>query len=103
MACASSSCTHGASTCLKLKSQKFHKMLNISSDGKSPKIITRKNLEEYEQYLAIETDHRLLSRLMRGPKFAHWNNAEIGSRLKFIRNPNVYERGLFYCLNFFHI
>ena len=79
-----------------------NKMLNISADGKSPKIIARKNLEEYEQYLAIETDHRLLSRLMRGPKFAHWNNAEIGSHLKFIRKPNVYERGLFYCLNFFH-
>ncbi len=39
---------------------------------------------------------------MLGPKFAHWNNAEIGSHLQFEREPNIYERGLCYSLSFFH-
>ena len=79
-----------------------NKILNFSCNGKPPSIIAKKNVEKNTPYLFIQTDHRLLLRLFRGPKFAHWNNAEIGSHLKFDRKPNVYERGLFYCLNFFH-
>ena len=79
-----------------------NKILKFSCNGKSPSIITEENIEKNLPYLSIQTDHRLLFRLLRGPKFAHWNNAEIGSHLKFSRKPNIYERGLFYCLNFFH-
>ena len=63
----------------------------ISSEHPSP-----------QKFLEIYTDPKLLKRLLQGPKYAHWNNAEIGSHLMFKRVPNVYERGLFYCLNFFH-
>ena len=77
-------------------------MLLLRSDGISPEIISQNEKNKFKKFLIIKTDYRLLLRLMRGPKFAHWNNAEIGSHLEFIRNPNVYERGLFYCLNFFH-
>lgn len=55
-----------------------------------------------QQYLRIKLSHNLLHRLLRGPRYAHWNNANIGSHLKFDRNPNDFERGLFHCLNFFH-
>ena len=41
------------------------------------------------KYVIYETDIRLLKKLLLGPKFAHWNNAEIGSHLKFYRKPNV--------------
>ena len=78
------------------------KILNLSCKGDPPKIISKENVEKSVQYLTIDTDFRLLLRLFSGPQFAHWNNAEIGSHLKFDRKPNVYERGLFYCLNFFH-
>jgi len=37
-----------------------------------------------------------------GPKFAHWNVAENGSHIIFDREPNIYERGLYYCLSFFY-
>ena len=79
-----------------------NQMLLLRSDGISPEIISQNEKNKFKKFLIIKTDYRLLLRLMRGPKFAHWNNAEIGSHLEFIRNPNVYERGLFYCLNFFH-
>jgi len=77
------------------------KMLVISTNGKGYEIVEKDN-HNYEKYVLIKTDYRLLKRLLSGPKFAHWNNAEIGSHLMFERNPNIYERGLFYCLNFFH-
>ena len=55
------------------------------------------------QILKIDLDSRLLKLLLKGPQFANWNNCEVCSHLKFKRNPNVYESGIFYCLNFLHI
>ena len=37
-----------------------------------------------------------------GPRYAHWNNAEIGCHIRFNRNPDVYERGIHFCMNYFH-
>ena len=53
-------------------------------------------------FIKISLDHNLLHRLLRGPKFAHWNNAEIGSHLRYVRKPDIFERGLHHCLYFFH-
>ncbi len=50
----------------------------------------------------ITVDHNLLHRLLRGPRFAHWNNAEIGSHLQYFRKPDAFERGLYYCMCFLH-
>jgi UDP-MurNAc hydroxylase len=55
-----------------------------------------------EPFVKITVDHNLLHRLLRGPRYAHWNNAEIGSHLKFLRKPNQFERGLYHCLCFLH-
>ena len=74
--------------------------LTMSSDGNGYEISLDRPLQK--KFLEIDTDPKLLKRLLQGPKFAHWNNAEIGSHLMFKRMPNIYERGLFYCLNFFH-
>ena len=79
-----------------------NKMLLLHPNDSLPEIIPQKNIEKFNQFLLIKTDSRLLLRLMRGPQYALWNNAEIGSHLEFTRKPNIYERGLFYCLNFFH-
>ena len=54
-------------------------------------------------YLHIDTDTRLLLRLLKGPKFAHWNNAEVGSHLRYRRDPDVFERGLYHCLCYLHV
>jgi UDP-MurNAc hydroxylase len=53
-------------------------------------------------FVKISLNHNLLHRLLRGPKYAHWNNAEIGSHLNYHRIPNFFERGLHHCLCFFH-
>jgi UDP-MurNAc hydroxylase len=50
----------------------------------------------------MELDLRLLKWILDGPKFAVWNNAEIGSHIQFSRNPDKYERGLYYSLSYFH-
>jgi UDP-MurNAc hydroxylase len=50
----------------------------------------------------VEADPRLLKRMFNGPRYAHWNNAEIGSHLKFYRHPNRFERGLYHSLCFWH-
>ena len=56
----------------------------------------------FTPFLKITLNHNLLHRLLRGPKYAHWNNAEIGSHLNYHRMPNIYDRGLHHCLCYFH-
>lgn len=53
-------------------------------------------------FVKISVDHNLLHRLLMGPRFAHWNNAEIGSHLSYLRRPDKFERGLYHSLCFFH-
>ena len=55
-----------------------------------------------EPFVLIKLDHNLLHRLLRGPRFAHWNNAEIGSHLTYLRKPDKFERGLYHCMCFLH-
>lgn len=55
-----------------------------------------------EPFVRIDVDHKLLHRLLRGARYAHWNNAEIGSHLKYLRKPNTFERGLYHCMCFLH-
>lgn len=55
-----------------------------------------------KRYVRYETDPRLLKNLLLGPKFAHWNNAEIGSHLKFFRKPDIFERDIYGSMNYFH-
>ena len=68
------------------------KFLLISANGNGYKIIKKNELSQFKKYVKILLDNRLLMRILRGPKNAHWNNAEIGSHLTFERNPNYYER-----------
>ena len=74
----------------------------ISCNGKGVSILLKTKICELERYVMFTVDPRLLIRLLRGPKFAHWNNAEIGSHIIFQRKPNEFERGLYYCICFFH-
>ena len=54
-------------------------------------------------FVSFKTDPRLLRWLLKGPRYAHWSNAEIGSHIQYMRRPNIYERGLYYVLSSFHI
>lgn len=62
-----------------------------------------KVIDESTPYLALSLPTKLLKRILSGPKYAHWNNAEIGSFITYYRSPDIYEREIYYCLNYFHI
>ena len=76
-------------------------MCKISCKGNGYEVIDKKELKD-ARYVTYEVDYKLLYRILRGPRYAHWNNAEIGSHILFSRRPEVYERGLYFSMNYFH-
>jgi len=74
----------------------------ISCNGSGWKIINENQLKDYLKFVKLSLDIKLLKWILMGPKFGHWNVAENGSHILFEREPNVYERGLYYCLSFFY-
>lgn len=53
-------------------------------------------------YVESTLHPKLFLRLLRGPKYAHWNNAEIGSHIKYIRKPNIFNRSVHQSICYFH-
>jgi UDP-MurNAc hydroxylase len=91
---------------INLKSDIFIKVnkksLMISAD-KSLSVVNSEEInKKSKKYVCYEVDIRLLKRLLMGPKFAHWNNAEIGSHIKFFRKPNIFERDIYNSICYFH-
>jgi UDP-MurNAc hydroxylase len=84
---------------LKLNDDKF---VVISCDGNGFEINTSEEIKNIKKSISIDVDKRLLYWLLQGPKLAQWNNVEIGSHLQFKRIPDIYERGLIHCLNYFY-
>ena len=82
-------------------SKKKSVLLNLTIDSFF-NIVENQELMEIENFVKISLDYRLLYNILRGPRYAHWNNAEIGSHLVFERKPNIFERGLYHSLCFFH-
>jgi len=78
------------------------KSLEISCDGSGYKLLNQDEVNPDRKFLRFSLEPRLLKWLLEGPKKAHWNNAEIGSHIKFDRVPDTYDRALHYCFNFFH-
>ena len=85
------------------KIKKYFIMINSSKN-----IITLVKLKKNEihkhskSYVVLDLDERLFKRILLGPKYAHWNNAEIGSHIKFFRLPDIFERNLHTSISFFH-
>ncbi|QLH76831.1 MBL fold metallo-hydrolase [Halosimplex rubrum] len=74
----------------------------ISMEGEGFEFVPQEIATQSEPYVKFSVDPRLLKQLLQGPRYAHWNNAEIGSHITYDRQPNRFERGLYYCMNFFH-
>ena len=83
----------------------------VKVNGKSLMLCKNKDLlvvksdeinQKSKKYVRYETDIRLLKRLLMGPRYAHWNNAEIGSHLKFFRKPNTFEKDVYSSMVYFH-
>ena len=64
--------------------------------------IVNKKFYMNKKFLILDLDMRLLREILKGPKFAHWDNADIGSHIKYYRNPDNYDRALNHALNFLH-
>ena len=54
----------------------------ISCEGEGFKLISDKDLVGITNFVKMELDLRLLKWILDGPRFAVWNNAEIGSHIK---------------------
>ena len=78
------------------------KYIIISNLDKKLNFIDKKEFKNTDNYVIYKLDIRLLKKILQGPRFAHWNNAEIGSHIKFFRKPNIYDRKLYFSMNFFH-
>ena len=59
--------------------------------------------QKKKNYVKFKIDKNLLFNLLKGPRFAHWNNAEIGSHIFFDRNPNIFERNVYFSMSYFHV
>lgn len=77
--------------------------VKISMEGKGFEYIQISEIEALEKYVSITIDPRLLIKILQGPRFAHYNNAEGGSHIEFFRKPkHLFERAIYYNMNFFH-
>ena len=77
------------------------KLIKLNKNNTIDKI-NEENFTNKEKYLIYETDPRLLKKLLMGPKYAHWNNAEIGSHINFYRNFDNYDISLYESLIYLH-
>lgn len=75
----------------------------ISMSGHGYETIKTQSIKEDPQYVSLKVDSRLLIQILKGPKYAHWNNAEIGSHIEYQRKPNIFERGLYHVMCYFHV
>ena len=85
-------------TRLIIKSDRFCFQLSLENGVKEMQF----DVNLVEPFVKIELDNNLLHRLLRGPRYAHWNNAEIGSHLKFFRKPNIFEKNVYGSMVYFH-
>lgn len=67
-----------------------------------PYYISNLDLNSEDNFVLYDLDKRLLLRILKGPRYGHWNNAEIGSHIRFTRKPDIFERGLYHCFLNFH-
>ena len=86
-------------TCVfvKLKENLFVK---LKFDGSEFELVDSNN--GIMPFVEYQLSLKLFYRILKGPRYAHWNNAEIGSHIKFRRVPNIHERPLYHAMCFFH-
>ena len=75
----------------------------INSQNKKMEILRNDKIANLDNFVKIRTNKTLLKNILKGPKFAHWNNAEVGSHLCFFRNPDIYERSFYFSLSYLHV
>lgn len=78
-----------------------NKMLKLPFNGDLYTIIDECDFDR-QNYVTYRTDPKLLLLILKGPRYAHWNYCEGGNHIMFSRDPDIYQRGVSYCMNYFH-
>ena len=60
------------------------------------------NSDTLDNFILMSIDFRLLYLLLMGPRFAHWDNADHGSHIQYYKKPNIYEKGIYHLICYFH-
>ena len=76
--------------------------IKLSHSNKKLEVVLRDEIKMGLNCVIYKTDIRLLRSLLSGPKYAHWDNAEIGSHINFSRYPDIYEREVYGNMCYFH-
>ena len=81
-----------------------HKYIKISQDIKKDRIdfIESALINKNNKHIILDLDIRLLKLILKGPKYAHWNNAEIGSHISYFRSPDIHLRNVHQSICYFH-
>jgi UDP-MurNAc hydroxylase len=79
------------------------RFIHIDNCNNNILIKSENQLPMINKYIIYELDKKLLKRILLGPRFAHWNNSEIGSHIKFFRKPDVFDRKVYNAMSYFHI
>ena len=79
-----------------------NELLYISMNGNGFSIVQKNHPEKNDKYILMDLDFKLLYRILLGPKYAHWSNADVGSHIKYIKKPNIFERGIYRSMYFFY-
>jgi len=77
------------------------RVLELTVNGKGYKIIKKEEMNN-TKYVSYRVDPKILRLILKGPRYAHWNFCEGGNHITFNRKPDIYQRGLSYCMNYFH-
>jgi UDP-MurNAc hydroxylase len=79
----------------------FNKYAQLDLKKYTLKFIKKKKYKY--KHLMLSLDERLLMLILKGPRFAHWNNADIGSHINYFRsNPKNFNYRLGNYLSYFH-
>ena len=76
--------------------------LELSMNGEGYEVVHGVDTADYDGWVRMDVDPRLLRRLFEGPHSAYWADAKIGSHIGISKAPDIYERGLYNCLGSFH-
>jgi len=74
----------------------------VSMNGEGYEFVTDVDVDDYDGYVMLDVDPRLLKRLFRGPHHAYWADVKIGSHVRMRKEPDIYERGLYNCIGDFY-
>ncbi len=74
------------------------KMLSLPLGAEGYKIVDEAS-PRAESHSYFRMDPRLTLRVLKGPRFANWNNIEIGAHLEFDRKPDTYRQDVHILMN----